>query len=126
MKWRSVVLPAFLVLVSVTVVATCLAQTGKTEQPKTMSYSGDVVSVNTKANTITVKGNEGEKTFNISGATWTGYNSVSEVKTGDSVTVDYVQKGKQMVATSVKASLTTRMKDEAKQLEKKIKPEDKK
>ncbi len=40
--------------------------------------------------------------------------------------MDYVQKGKQMAATSVKASMTTRVEDEAKQLEKKIKPEEKK
>ncbi len=92
---------------------------------KPMSYSGQVVNVDSRAKSITVKGSNGEMTFNVAGAQWAGYKSAEDLKTGDSVTVAYVKNDGSMNAVSVKAPLGRRVTDELKSIGKKTKPEDK-
>ncbi len=91
--------------------------TGKT---KSMTYSGEVVSAD--ANTVVVKGKNGEKTFRLADTKWKGYTSADELKPGDKVIVSSSGKGKQMKAAMIeKQSVTERMKNEMKKDEEKIK-----
>ncbi len=93
----------------------------KPSKPKSMTYSGEVMSVDSAANTVVVKGKKGEMPFNLATTKWKGYKSADGLKPGDKVTVQYVEKDGKMMATMVSKSWTKRMKADIKKEEKKIK-----
>ena len=84
-------------LVCLAFVATTFAQEkstpSKADRTKGMHFRGEVTNVDSSAKTITVKGKEGEMTFDISGAKMKG-----EVKAGDKVSVAYTEQAGKNVA----------------------------
>jgi hypothetical protein len=71
-------------------------KTTKTTKSKAMIFTGEVTNMDTAAKMMTVKGKKGDMTFDVSGAKMKG-----EAKSGDKVTVKYVEKEGKMMASSV-------------------------
>jgi hypothetical protein len=80
---------------------------------KSMQYTGTIVLVDATAKGIVVKGRKGEMTFDVSMARWKPYKSMNEVKQGDAVTVRYMEKGGEMVASSVTKANPSGVKEES-------------
>ena len=68
-------------------------------RPKT--FVGVVVSVNTSAMTLVVKGKTVEMTFDVAAAKYATGTKLEELKTGDNVGVEYVVKAGKNVATLI-------------------------
>ena len=71
-------------------------KTTKTTKSKAMIFTGEVTNMDTAAKIMTVKGKKGDMTFDVSGAKMKG-----EAKSGDKVTVKYVEKEGKMMTSSV-------------------------
>jgi hypothetical protein len=70
------------------------------------SFTGKVVSVDPKAETVVVKGTSGEKTFHIEKSTSInvgGSTKLDQLTAGQDVTVLYSASGSKMIAKSIKA-----------------------
>jgi hypothetical protein len=70
--------------------------TTKTTKSKAMMFTGEVTKMDMTAKTMTVKGEKGDMTFDVSGA-----KMKNEAKAGDKVTVKYTEKDGKMKASSV-------------------------
>ncbi len=70
----------------------------KATKEKVHQYTGEVTAMDTAAKTLTVKGKQGEKIFDV-----TDVKMEKEVKAGDKVMVKYTEKDGKMAAKSVKA-----------------------
>jgi hypothetical protein len=98
-KMKRALLIAVLVAVSVALVSTVFAAEKKA--PKAMTFKGVVASMDAAGKMLVVKGEKGEKTFNVATAQWGEFKSMDEVKAGDKVIVKYMEKEGKMVATMV-------------------------
>ena len=72
------------------------------EKPKAQSATGQLVSVDAKAGTLTVKVNQKDMGFTAKGKA--AKEELGKVKVGDTVTVSYMEKAGKMVASSIKAA----------------------
>lgn len=71
------------------------------------TFSGKVVSVDPKAQTVTVKGTSGEKTFHMEKSTTINVGSstkLDQLTAGQDVTVSYSMSGSKSMARSIKAA----------------------
>jgi hypothetical protein len=82
-----------------------ITTTTKTTKSKGMKFYGKVISMDTDAKMMTVKGKKGDMTFDVSSA-----EMKSEVKAGDKVYVKYVKKDGKMMASVVKKTESKKMK----------------
>jgi len=84
-KFAIILFSLFLVLLSVTV---CFAGSSKTRQ-----ITGDVIAIDTKSNTVTVKKKDREVVISIRGKTaiteCAPKSSITDIKIGDKVTAKY-------------------------------------
>ena len=83
-----------------------ITTTTTTTKSKAMTFYGKVTNMDTAANMMTVKGKKGDMTFDVSSAEMKG-----DVKTGDKVTVKYMEKEGKMMASAVKMSGGKKMKN---------------
>ena len=86
----------------------CAPAMEKKEEPKAMSATGQVVSVDAKAGMLAVKVKDKEMSFTATAK------ALEKVKVGQLVTVSYTEQAGQMKATSVKAAKAPVKKAEAK------------
>jgi hypothetical protein len=73
------------------------------------TFSGKVVSVDPKAQTIVVKATSGEKTFHMEKSTSISVGTsktLDQLQAGQDVTISYSTSGGKMVAKSIKAAAT--------------------
>jgi hypothetical protein len=70
--------------------------TTTTTKTKAMTFTGRVTNMDTAAKMVTAKGKKGEMTFDVSSVSMK-----AEPKTGDIVTVKYMEKDGKMMASSV-------------------------
>ena len=104
---KRTLLVLLVLLISAAFVTTVFAQApAKTapaaeKAPAVHKMAGEVLAVDAAAKMLTVKGPKGEVKFNVAGAKWAGYKAMDEVKAGDKVSVQYVEKGGKMVATHI-------------------------
>jgi hypothetical protein len=82
-----------------------ITTTTKTTKSKGMRFYGKVISMDTEAKMMTVKGKRGDMTFDVSNA-----EMKSEVKAGDRVFVKYMKKEGKMMASVVKRTEGKKMK----------------
>jgi hypothetical protein len=71
------------------------------------TFTGKVVSVDAKAQTVVVKGTSGEKTFHMEKSTSVSVGSstkLEDLQAGQDVTISYSTSGSKMVAKSIKAA----------------------
>jgi hypothetical protein len=71
------------------------------------SFTGKVVSVDAKAQTLVVKGSSGEKTFHMEKSTSINVGSstkLDDLQAGQDVTISYSTSGSKMMAKSIKAA----------------------
>jgi hypothetical protein len=85
----------------------------KAPKPKSMQYTGTISLVDVTAKGIVVKGRKDEMTFDVSMAKWKPYKSMDEVKQGDPVTVRYMEKNGEMMASSVTKANASSVKEES-------------
>jgi hypothetical protein len=95
---KKALLILFVLILSASFVTVAFAAEKKA--PKTMTYTGQAVSM--EANMLVVKGKKGEMTFDVTGAKTSGYKMMDEVKAGDKVTVKYTKREGKTMATLVK------------------------
>jgi hypothetical protein len=91
-------------LFSAALVTTVFAQEKKAPEapkPKAHHYYGTVISMDSAAKLLVVKGKKGEMKFDVADAKWKGYKAMDEVKTGEHVKVKYVEKDGKMMAELV-------------------------
>jgi phage baseplate assembly protein gpV len=100
---KKALLVVLALLISVAFVTTVFAEkyeketkTTTTTKAKAMEFRGEVTAMDMAAKTITVKGNDGDKTFDVTDAKMKG-----EAKAGDMVTVKYMEKDGKMIASWV-------------------------
>ena len=80
---------------------------GKAEKPKKHQYTGEIVSVDAAAKTVTVKKKEGDqKTFTLADKTKyatsdKGSAELTDLKAGEKVTVFYTEEDGKVVATKI-------------------------
>ncbi len=102
------------------------AKTEKKAKAKVMSASGEVVAVDAKAMTLTVKGKKGEVALTVDDkTTFAKGKSLADVKVGDTATVKYAETDGKNVAkhvTSKAAKAKKETKKEMKKEEKKAEP----
>lgn len=98
----------------------------KAQKPKATHITGEIVSVDAKAGTLTVKVNGKEMSFTAE--TKGAKNALGKVKVGERVRVSYAEKGGKLIARSIveakakaiaKAKTQTKQKSKAKATEKK-------
>jgi uncharacterized ion transporter superfamily protein YfcC len=77
--------------------------TTTTTKAKVMEFKGEVTALDMAAKTMTVKGKDGDKTFDVTDAKMKG-----EAKAGDMVTVKYMEKDGKMMASWVGVDKTTK------------------
>jgi hypothetical protein len=97
-------------LFSAALVTTVFAQEKKAPEaskPKALHYYGTVASMDSAAKLLVVKGKKGEIKFDVAAARWKGYKGMDEVKTGEYVSVRYVEKNGKMMAESVYKAIKT-------------------
>jgi hypothetical protein len=63
------------------------------DAPKGKQMLGEVIKVDTKGKQVVVQTQDGEKTFNAAKATFSGYQTLADVKPGDKVAILYDEKG---------------------------------
>ena len=73
----------------------------KSEKAKTHRITGELTSVDAKAGTFAVKGND--KEVKLAADSKSAKDALEKVKVGDMVRVSYTEKDGKMIATSVKA-----------------------
>jgi len=109
---KKALLVVLALLISVAFVTTVFAEkyeketkttTTTTTKAKGMKFKGEVTAVDMAAKTMTVKGNDGDKTFDVTDAKMKG-----EAKAGDMVTVKYMEKDGKMMASWVGVDKTTK------------------
>jgi hypothetical protein len=102
-------------LFSAALVTTVFAQEKKAPEAsktKALHYYGTVASMDSAAKLLVVKGKKGEMKFDVAAARWKGYKGMDEVKTGEHVSVKYVEKdGKMMAELVYKAAAKTAKKE---------------
>jgi hypothetical protein len=113
---RQIMKRSFTILVLATSMALLAAgfgfcqESGKQPQTKESAPSakpagkqvvGDVVKVDTKAKSVTVKIQGGQKKFDIANAELAGYQSIGDIKAGDKIAILYEEKNGAMVARAV-------------------------
>src|SRR5262245_17832040 len=70
------------------------------------TFTGKIVSIDPKMQTVTVKGNSGAKTFHIEKSTSINVGSstkIDQLQSGDDVTISYTTSGSKSIAKSIKA-----------------------
>jgi uncharacterized iron-regulated membrane protein len=77
----------------------------KSEKAKTHRVTGELTSVDAKAGTFAVKGND--KEVKLAADSKSAKDALEKVKVGDMVRVSYTEKDGKMIATSVKAGSKT-------------------
>lgn len=104
----------------------------KQEKPKASRITGEIVSLDAKAGTLTVKANGKEMSFTAD--TKGAKSALEKVKVGEQVRISYAEKGGKLVAHSVteakaktvaKAKTETKGKSETKATEKKAEKKEK-
>jgi hypothetical protein len=78
-------------------------------KPAGKQVVGDVVKVDTKAKSVTVKTQGGQKKFDITSTELAGYQSIGDIKPGDKIAILYDEKNGAMVARAI-ANHTAMMK----------------
>ena len=71
------------------------------------TFTGKIVSVDAKAQTVVVKGTSGEKTFHMEKSTSINVGSstkLEDLQAGQDVTISYSTSGSKMMAKSIKAA----------------------
>jgi len=69
--------------------------------PQDKQLLGEVVKVDVKTKTLVVRTQDGEKTFDAAKATFSGYQKIADIKSGDKVAILYQEKGGKLTAKLV-------------------------
>ncbi|MHB8108467.1 MAG: hypothetical protein ACYDHW_00370 [Syntrophorhabdaceae bacterium] len=101
---KKIFMIALFMLIGLAFVTTGFAETHDTMKGKT--YTGTVSSVDATAKSLVVKGKDGDKTFDVTDAKWKGYSTLDQVKAGDRITVNYMEKDGTMSAKTVMKAKT--------------------
>ncbi len=119
MKKLCITLVAFLVAVSLTGTAVAQSKPAKTTPPASSSasaekpakasapakrhqFTGEVTALDSAKSTLTVKGRGKEMSFSATGK---AAKSLADIKTGDKVTVHYIEADGKFTATSIKKAV---------------------
>jgi hypothetical protein len=105
---KRVVITAIVVVSALLLTTAIFAGTKPAEKPaassaqgKVINFVGVVVAVNTSSMTLVAKGKKAEVTFDVASAKFATGTKLEELKAGESVGVEYVEKDGKNVATLI-------------------------